>query len=285
MTRHTMMTPGPVGASGLVLTLVALIALAGPWLAPEDPHVLARLTLEHARLPPGSRDSAGLLHVLGTDDQGRDLLSAILFGLRVSLGVAATGTVLALAVGVVVGVGAAWRGGLTETLAMRAADLQLSFPAILVALMLIAALGQGADKVIVAIAASQWAWHARVLRTTAATEMTRGYIMAARGQGLPGWFIIGHHLLPNCLGTVMVLATSQLATGVTLEATLSFLGLGVPMTRPSLGLLIANGAQYVFAGQYWMSLWPGLVLIGTLVLLQQAGDRLALHLARPGPDA
>lgn len=266
------------GPAACLFALVILIALIGPWLAPEDPYVLAHLDLENARLSPGARDASGMLHLLGTDDQGRDLLSAILYGLRVSLGVAAAGTVLALATGIAIGVGAAWRGGVAESIAMRTADLQLAFPAILVALMLIAALGQGADKVVIAIAASQWAWHARVLRATAATELSRGYVVAARSLGLPGWHIIGRHLLPNCLGSILVLGSSQLAAAVTLEATLSFLGLGVPVTRPSLGLLIANGAQYVFAGQYWMSLWPGITLVATLVLLQQTGDRLSERL-------
>ena len=254
----------------VTLTLIGA-ALAAPWLAPQDPYDLANLLLDHARLSPLTRDEAGMLHLLGSDDQGRDVLSAILYGLRVSLGVASAGTTLALAAGLTAGVCAAWHGGRTDAMLMRLVDLQLSFPTILVALMLMAALGQGPDKVVIAIAVSQWAYYARTVRGSARVELQRDYIAAARGLALPTRRIVVRHLLPNCLAPVIVLATAQMAAAISLEATLSFLGLGVPVTRPSLGLLIANGAQYVFAGQYWMSLWPGVVLLATIVAIQQAG--------------
>ncbi len=280
-TGHRAGSPGY--ASGLTIAIVAGVllgaAIAAPWLAPQDPYDLASLRLDHARLAPLTRDEDGTLHLLGSDDQGRDMLSAILYGLRVSLGVAGAGTALALAVGLAAGLGAAWRGGRLEALIMRVVDLQLSFPTILVALMLIAALGQGPDKVIIAIAVSQWAYHARTVRSTAATELRRDYIAAARGLALPAWRILIGHLLPNCLAPVVVLATAQMAAAISLEATLSFLGLGVPVTRPSLGLLIANGAQYVFAGQYWMSLWPGLVLLATIVVIQHTGEQFGRAVA------
>jgi peptide/nickel transport system permease protein len=263
-----------MSARGFAVATVLLlgVALAAPWLAPQDPYDLANLLLDHARLAPFTRDEAGTLHLLGTDDQGRDVLSAILYGLRVSLGVASGGTALALAAGLTAGLCAAWFGARVDAALMRLVDLQLSFPTILVALMLMAALGQGSDKVVIAIAVSQWAYYARTVRASAAVELQRDYIAAARGLALPPRRILVRHLLPNCLAPVIVLATAQMAAAISLEATLSFLGLGVPVTRPSLGLLIANGAQYVFAGQYWMSLWPGLVLLASIVAIQQAGQ-------------
>jgi len=257
-----------------VLAALLLLALLAPVISPQNPYDLAQLDVVNGRLAPGTRSAAGHLFLLGTDEQGRDLLSAILFGLRVSLGVGLTSTVIALAIGTAAGLLAAYAGRTGEAVLMRLVDLQLSFPSILIALVLLAALGEGPGKVVAALAASQWAYFARSVRSAALTEMAREYIEAARGLALPALRIIAVHLLPNCLPPLIVVATVQAAAAITLEATLSFLGLGVPITRPSLGLLIANGFQYLQAGQYWMSVFPGIALVALIASINVAGDGL-----------
>jgi len=260
-------------AGAIVLGLVVLAALAAPWIAPQNPYDLAQLDLASSRLPPGARAS-GINFWLGTDDQGRDMLSAILYGLRTSVAVGAITTVCAFALGVSLGVTAAWLGGAFEALAMRLADLQLSFPSILIALVLLAVLGQGLDKIVVALVAVQWATYARTARAAALVERGKDYVEAATALALPGSRIVLRHLLPNCLPPLVVLAGVQVAAAITLEATLSFLGLGLPITEPSLGLLIANGFAYLLSGQYWISVFPGVALVVTLVSLNLATDRL-----------
>jgi len=269
------------------LAILCALAILAPLLSPQNPYDLAQLDVVNGRLPPGTQAGSGTIFVLGTDEQGRDLLSAILYGLRVSLVVGLTGTAIAFAVGTLAGLLAAWTGGAAEALLMRLADLQLSFPSILVALVLLAVAGQGADKVIVALVVAQWAYFARSVRSAAVVEMSREYIEAARGLGLPARRIVLRHLLPNCLPPVIVVATVQAAAAINLEATLSFLGLGVPITRPSLGLLIANGFQYLMAGQYWISLFPGIALVALIVCVNAAGEALreALNPRSQGREA
>ena len=217
------------------------------------------------RLPPGSSAGGGGTFWLGTDDQGRDMLSAILYGLRISLSVGVTSTVIALAIGLAAGLAAAYFGGRTDTLIMRIVDIQLSFPAILIALILLAVLGQGVDKIIVALVTVQWAYYARTVRGSALVEKRKEYVEAARCLALPPPRIVFRHLLPNCLPPLIVVATVQVAHAIALEATLSFLGLGLPITEPSLGLLIANGFQYLLSGKYWISFFPGVALLLTIV--------------------
>ncbi|MBY0556748.1 MAG: ABC transporter permease, partial [Burkholderiaceae bacterium] len=198
---------------------------------------------------------------LGTDEQGRDMLSAILYGLRISLAVGSASTVLALSIGLLLGLAAAhWRGPL-DALVMRLADLQLSIPALLIALVLLAISGPGLSKIVAALAAVQWAHFASLVRSTALVESSKDYIAAARCLGLSSGRIMLYHLLPNCLSPLLVYGAVQLAAAVSLEATLSFLGLGLPVTEPSLGLLIANGFRYFLSGQYWMCVFPGLALL------------------------
>ncbi len=257
-----------------LLALLLLGALLAPWIAPQDPYDLARLELLDARLPPGSRSSAVATYWLGSDDQGRDMLSAILYGLRTSLLVGAASTGLALAIGVSLGLAAAWFGGWFEALAMRLADLQLSFPSILIALVLLAVLGQGLDKIVAALVAVQWAAYARTARAAALVERRKEYVEAAVALALSHARIVFRHLLPNCLPPLVVLATAQFAAAITLEATLSFLGVGLPITQPSLGLLIANGFTYLLSGHYWISLFPGLALLVVLVCVNLVADRL-----------
>ena len=257
-----------------LLALVLLAALLAPWISPQNPYDLARLELLDSRLPPGARSGAGAIHWLGTDDQGRDMLSAILYGLRTSVAVGLTSTGLALAIGVSLGLAAAWFGGWLDALLMRLADLQLSFPSILIALVLLAVLGQGIDKIIVALVAVQWAYYARTARAAALVERRKEYIDAAVALALPNARIIFRHLLPNCLPPLLVLGAVQVAAAITLEATLSFLGLGLPITEPSLGLLIANGFTYLLSGHYWISLFPGIALLAAVISVNLVADRL-----------
>lgn len=257
------------------LLLLALIAIAGPWLAPQNPYDLASLDILDARLPPGSTAGSGALHyLLGSDEQGRDLLSAMLIGLRISLMVGLAGSALACAIGVPVGLIAGYRGGRVDALLMRIADLQLSFPALLVALVLLAALGPGLAKVALALALAQWAWFARLTRAAARGEARRDYVAAARLCGATPLRILHRHLLPNCLPTLLAVLPLQLAAAMGLEATLSFLGLGAPVTEPSLGLLVANGFPYLLSGQYWISLFPGLALLLAIAACNAAADAL-----------
>jgi len=202
------------------------------------------------------------------------MLSAILYGLRISLGVAAAATIIASIIGASVGVLAAYAGGRVESFVMRVVDLQLSFPAILVALVLLAVFGRGIDKVILALVVVKWAYYARTVRGSALVEKRREYIEAARCLALPKWRVVFKHLLPNCLPPLIVVATVQVANAIALESTLSFLGVGVPITEPSLGLLIATGYEYLLSGKYWVSTFPGIALVVVIVAINLVGDRL-----------
>ncbi|HEX6958530.1 MAG TPA: ABC transporter permease [Ferrovibrio sp.] len=260
---------------GLALLVIALAAaLLAPWLAPQNPYDLTNLDILDARLPPGEISGTGMTFLLGSDGQGRDMLSAMLYGLRISLSVGVTAVALALAIGSLAGLMAAYAGGKFETLIMRIVDLQLSFPAILVALILLAVLGNGVDKVIIALVVVQWAYFARAARGAAIVERNREYVEAARCLGLSRTRLLLRHLLPNCLPPLIVIATVDIARAITLEATLSFLGLGVPVTEPSLGMLIANGFDYLISGVYWISLFPGLLLTLVIVAINLVGDQL-----------
>lgn len=257
-----------------LLALVLLAAVLAPWISPQDPYDLAQLQLIDSRLPPLARSAAGAIRWLGTDDQGRDMLSAILYGLRTSLTVGLASAALGFAIGVSLGLAAAWFGGWLDALVMRLADLQLSFPSILIALVLLAVFGQGLDKIILALVAVQWAYYARAARGSALVERRKEYIEAAIALALPDARILLRHLLPNCLPPLLVLAAVQVAAAITLEATLSFLGLGLPVTQPSLGLLIANGFNYLLSGHYWISFFPGVALLLAVVTVNVVADRL-----------
>ncbi len=257
-----------------VLAALLFAALAAPWIAPQDPYDLAQLDILDSKLAPGAASASGATYWLGTDDQGRDMLSAILYGLRISIGVGMLSTVIALALGIIIGLAAARAGGWTETLIMRIVDLQLSFPAILIALILLALSGQGIDKIIIALVVVQWAYYARTVRGTALVELRKEYVEAAVCAGYGAARILFRHVLPNVLPSLSVIATVQIAQAIALEATLSFLGLGLPITEPSLGLLIANGYVHLLSGKYWISFFPGIALLATIVAINLAGDRL-----------
>ena len=265
----------PVAVFGLMLlTTIMLIAIFAPLISPQNPYDLAQLDVMDSRLPPGSPSPTGGTFWLGTDDQGRDMLSAIFYGLRISLSVGVIATVIALAIGLALGLIAAYFGGKIETVIMRIADIQLSFPAILIALILLAVLGQGMFKIIAALVTVQWAYYARTVRSAALVEKRKEYIEAARCLALAPSRIVFRHLLPNCLPPLIVVATVQVAAAIALEATLSFLGLGLPITEPSLGLLIANGYQYLLSGKYWISFFPGVALLLTIVSINLVADQM-----------
>jgi peptide/nickel transport system permease protein len=257
-----------------LLLLIVLIALFAPWIAPQNPYDLTRLDLLDARLPPGARSMDGMTYWLGTDGQGRDMLSAIMYGVRVSLIVGVLSGAIALTVGSAVGVLAAYLGGRFEQILMRIVDIQLGFPAILVALILLAVLGKGVDKIVIALVTVQWAYYARTARSAALVERNKEYIEAARSLGLSGARIVLRHLLPNALPPLIVVGTVQVAHAIALEATLSFLGLGLPPTEPSLGLLISNGYEYLMSGKYWISVYPGIALLATILSINLVGDQL-----------
>ncbi len=270
-------------AGAILLALFALAALFAPWIVPQNPYDLAHLDILDARLPPGSlstSDASGSArgdvtrYLLGTDGQGRDMLSAIVYGLRISVAIGVISTLCAAIIGVSLGLVAGYAGGKVDGFVMRLADIQLSFPSILIALILLAFLRPGLGNIVIALVAVQWAYYARTVRGTALVERRKEYIEAARGLGLSTTRIVFGHLLPNCLPPLVVVATLQIASAIALEATLSFLGLGVPITEPSLGLLIANGFQVLFAGKYWISVYPGVALVLLIVALNLVADRL-----------
>ncbi|MBA1228845.1 ABC transporter permease [Pseudomonas viridiflava] len=269
-------TRSPSAMLGLViLTIIILVAALAPWIVVQNPYDLMQLNVMDARMAPGSPNmDTGYTYWLGTDGQGRDLVSAIIYGLRISLWVGIGSALIAAMIGTLLGLISAYAGGWVEALLMRLVDLLLSFPVILMALMILAWLGKGVGNVMLTLVLLEWAYYARTARGQALTESRREYVDAARGQGVGPWRIVIGHILPNCLPPLIVIGALQIARAITLEATLSFLGLGVPVTEPSLGLLIANGFQYMLSNEYWISLFPGLALLITIVAINLVGDRL-----------
>lgn len=211
---------------------------------------------------------------LGTDGFGRDMLSAILYGIRISVfvGLVAAGSAMLLGTGL--GLLSAWRGGVIDAIIMRAVDFMLGFPAILVGLAVLAVLGSGVGKVVMAIIIVQWCYYARTARSLALSELGKEYVEAAKCLRLPAWRIMLRHVLPNCMPQIIVLFTLNIAAAIALESSLSFLGVGLPLTQPSLGMLIANGYEYIFSQQYWVSLYPGIALLVMIVTMNLLGDRL-----------
>lgn len=257
-----------------LLALIISLALLAPFITPQNPYELGQVDILDARLEPGEQSMTGMTFWLGTDGAGRDLFSAILYGLRISLAVGVFSGLLAMAIGSAVGLFAAYVGGRVEAIIMRIVDMQLSFPAILIALMLVAVMGKGVDKIIIALVVVQWAYYARTIRGSALVERRKEYVEAARCLGLSHSRIMFGHILPNCLPPLIVIATVQTAHAIALEATLSFLGVGLPQTEPSLGLLISNGFEYLLSGKYWISTFPGIALLLTIMSINLVGDQL-----------
>jgi peptide/nickel transport system permease protein len=267
-------SPVAVFALGM-LAVIVFLALFAPLITPQNPYDLGQVDVMDARLKPGETSmSTGMTFWLGTDGAGRDLLSGILYGLRISLAVGVMSGILAMAIGSSVGLLAAYVGGRIEGAIMRVVDMQLSFPAVLIALMLVAVLGKGIDKIIIALVVVQWAYYARTIRGSALVERRKEYVEAARGLGLGHARIMFKHILPNCLPPLIVVGTVQTAHAIALEATLSFLGVGLPQTEPSLGLLISNGFEYLLSGKYWISTFPGIALLLTIMSINLVGDQL-----------
>ena len=254
--------------------IIVALALLAPWITPQNPYDLAQVDVLDGRLPPGEKAFAGYTMWLGSDGLGRDLYSAILYGIRISLMVGLASGFIALMIGTAIGLTAAYAGGRTDALIMRAVDLQLSFPAALIALMLVAVLGRGIDKIILALVVAQWAYYARTVRASALVESAKEYVEAARCLGLSHARVIFRHVLPNCMAPLIVIGTVQTASAIALESTLSFLGVGLRQTEPSLGVLIANGREYIISGRYWISVFPGVALLLTIVSINLVGDQL-----------
>ena len=275
----------PVAIGAAVVTLVMVVtAVFAEWVAPYNPFDLATINLLDASLPPAWDAQGSAKFFLGTDDQGRDVLSAILFGTRLSLVIGLAGVVFAVLLGVALGLLAGFAGGRTDAFLMRVADVQLSFPAILIAL-LIAGVARELfprevhDQVafpvlVIAIALSGWPQYARTVRGSTMVEKNKEYILAARVIGVRPLKIMASHLLPNVLGPVLVLGTVHIATAILTEATLSFLGVGVPPTTPSLGTLIRIGNDFLFSGEWWITIFPGVALVMLVLAINLLGDWL-----------
>lgn len=261
-------------AALMVFFCILFVAIFAPLVSPFDPYDLATVDIMNSRLAPGSSDFSGNVYWLGTDGAGRDMLSAIFYGLRISLGVGAMSGLIALVIGAAIGLSSAYFGGRFETFAMRIVDIQLSFPSILMALIILAIFGKGVEKTILALVLVQWAYYARAARASALVEKNKEYVEAALCLALGHRRIILNHIMPNCLAPLIVVGTLQTAHAISLEATLSFLGLGLPITEPSLGLLIGNGFEFMYSGEYWISILPGVALLITIVSINLVGDQL-----------
>jgi peptide/nickel transport system permease protein len=274
----------PVAMGAALLAFVCVFcAVFAPWVAPHNPFDLATLELGNARLPPAWQAGGNPDFLLGTDDQGRDILSALMYGTRISLAVGLASVFLSVLVGVALGLLAGFVGGWLDAFLMRLCDVMLSFPAILVAL-LIAGVGRALfpnaheslafGVLIISISLTGWVQYARTVRGSTMVERSKEYVQAARVTGVSSARIMRRHVLPNVLGPVLVLATIQVATAIISEATLSFLGVGAPPTSPSLGTLIRVGNDYLFSGEWWITIFPGVMLVVIALSVNLLGDWL-----------
>jgi peptide/nickel transport system permease protein len=275
----------PVAIGAAVVTLVMVVtAVFAEWVAPHNPFNLATINLLDASTPPAWGEKGNPKFLLGTDDQGRDVLSAILFGTRLSLLIGLAGVVLSVLMGVGIGLLAGFAGGRIDAFLMRVADVQLSFPAILIALLIAGVAREVFPRevhddvayyvLVLAIAFSGWPQYARTVRGSTMVEKNKEYILAARVIGVAPMKIMFSHLLPNVLGPVLVLGTVHIATAILTEATLSFLGVGVPPTTPSLGTLIRIGNDFLFSGEWWITIFPGAALVLLVLAINLLGDWL-----------
>jgi peptide/nickel transport system permease protein len=270
--------------AALVTLAIILAAVLAPWIAPHDPFDLRQLSLLDSHLPPAWAPDGDYRFPLGTDDQGRDVLSAILYGARISLSVGVLSVALATVLGIALGLIAGYAGGALDSLIMRAADVQLTFPAILIALLVDGTMralsGEGRNEetafwvLVLSIGLSSWVQYARTVRGSTLVEKNKDYVLAARLIGLSPASILFRQLLPNVMGPVLVLATINFGLAIILEATLSFLGVGLPPTQPSLGTLISIGNKFLFAGEWWIAIFPGVTLAGLVLAVNLLGDWL-----------
>jgi peptide/nickel transport system permease protein len=271
-------------AAAIVTLVIVLGAVFAPLIAPHNPFDLRELSLLNSNLPPAWMAEGNKDFLLGTDDQGRDILSTILYGSRISLSVGILSVAFAAIVGIVLGLVAGYRGGAVDTVIMRIADVQLTFPAILIALLIDGSVramvgGQRNEEMvfwvlIFSIGLSFWVQYARTVRGSTMVEKSKDYVLAARLIGIHPIKILFRHVLPNVIGPVLVIATINLALAVILEATLSFLGVGLPPTQPSLGTLISIGNNYLFSGEWWIAIFPGITLAALVLAVNLVGDWL-----------
>ncbi|MBX2882884.1 MAG: ABC transporter permease [Granulosicoccus sp.] len=270
--------------SSIVFLILALMALLSPLIAPFDPYDLQQIDLMDSELPPVWLDNADSRFLLGTDDQGRDLWSTILYGMRVSLVIGICAVLLQALIGIVIGLVSGYVGGRTDSLLMRIADVQLSFSTLMVAIIVLAIVknafgGQTYSSyamliLILVIGLSEWPQIARTVRSSVLAEKEKEYVDAAHVMGFGPIRIMFKHILPNCLSPIFVIATVQIANAIITEAALSFLGLGMPVTEPSLGSLISIGKEYLFSGSWWITLIPGLFLVVIVISINLLGDFL-----------
>jgi peptide/nickel transport system permease protein len=274
----------PMAIGAAVIAAICLIcSVFAPWVAPHNPFDLATLNLSDARLPPAWIEGSNPRYPLGTDDQGRDILSALFYGARISLLVGVASVLLSMVVGVGLGLLSGFAGGRIDAFIMRVCDVMLSFPSILIAL-LIDGVGRALfpnahdtlafGVLIVAISLSGWVQYARTVRGSTLVERNKEYVQAARVIGVAPFRIMFKHVLPNVMGPVLVLATIQVASAILTEATLSFLGVGVPPTSPSLGTLIRIGNDFLFSGEWWITIFPGVMLVLIALSVNLLGDWL-----------
>jgi peptide/nickel transport system permease protein len=270
--------------SAFIAVVLILSAALAPWIAPHDPMDLASLSLLDSFKPPVPMDGSDWSNLLGTDNQGRDVLSAIMYGMRISLLVGFASIIFAVVLGIGIGLLAGYAGGMLGALLMRIADVQLTFPAILTALLVDGVIGAALPRtlherlqlyvIVFAIGISLWPGIARTVRGSTMVERDKDYVMAARVIGVPSWKIMLSHVLPNVIGPVLVIGTLGLGLAVVAEATLSFLGVGLPPTQPSLGTLIRFGNDFLFSGQWWVTIYPGIALVLLVLSINLLGDWL-----------
>jgi peptide/nickel transport system permease protein len=280
---HSFITSPMAMLAAVIAVLCIFCSLFAPWVSPHNPFDLATLNLSDARLPPAWQEGGDKRFLLGTDDQGRDILSALFYGARLSLAVGLASVALSVVVGVGLGLLSGFIGGKVDAFIMRVCDVMLSFPSILVAL-LINGVGRAMfpnaqdslalGVLVLAIALTGWVQYARTVRGSTLVERNKEYVQAARVIGVAPLRIMFKHVLPNVLGPVLVLATIQVAAAILTEATLSFLGVGVPPTSPSLGTLIRIGNDFLFSGEWWITIFPGVMLVLIALSVNLLGDWL-----------
>jgi len=281
---HSFLRSRVTVVAAFITLILFLLAFLAPWVAPHNPFDLASISILDARVPPVWMDYSDPRFLLGTDDQGRDLLSGIFYGMRISLIVGFFSVAAAAAIGITLGLVAGYMGGRIDAVIMRIADVQLTFPAILIALLIdgiAAGIFGSLDRevfalyiLIVSLALSFWVQYARTVRGSTMVEKNKEYVQAARVIGIPSVIIMARHILPNVMGPVMVIATINLALAIVTESSLSFLGVGMPPTQPSLGTLIAIGNDFLYSGEWWIAIFPGLALALLVLNVNLLGDWL-----------
>jgi peptide/nickel transport system permease protein len=264
----------PAIIGSIIFLITVLIALIGPFLVNQNPYDLAEISLSNSYLPPAWEDGGSMEFFLGTDDQGRDILSAIVYGSRISMFIGLTAMILSCSIGTFMGLISGYFGGKIDALIMRITDIQLSFPTTLLAIFIMTMFGRGVDKIIIALTLVGWVRYARTVRGEVLGVKKKEYIEASRTIGLPNRTIIFKHIMPNVLTSVVVLSTIQVGSFILTEATLSFLGVGVEISKPSLGLLVKNGFDVMFSGLWWASVFPGLYIMIIVFGINLLGDFL-----------